>query len=430
MQNLNKITQATINLEKTTVLPINTNNTKQTQEITPSITFKEQFETTKILGIYFNEDLKNATYINWDNIIEKMEKLINILSPRRLSIYGKTILINTLILSKASHLSNVFAISAGKTNKINYKIFKYLWSNKPAEPIARKTIHLKQKSGGLNLIEPEAHNYAMRIKHLMTLNQKEKPPPWKNLATYWLTSDIPNYTKEFNFLVNNNRTKTINGKKPFYYKDITDYIETQNKKITQIKPETKTIYQNILQQHTKQYKIARETQWKNHIPNINFEKIWKSTSHMDKHSQKRYIIDYYTTRQKTKKYMHKCSRDINPQCHYCEHTEDNLHLFIQCVTIRNIWKHYQTILTKLTRQSYTPQPHILTLDTSNTNKNATKLRITIKIIICEIWPSCNNYKYENKLLPQRTIINKINGQLNNITITLQKTQSTRHTRNL
>ena len=43
---------------------------------------------------------------------------------------------------------------------------------------------------------------------------------------------------------------------------------------------------------------------------------------------------------------------------------------------------------------------------------------------------CNNYKYENKLLPQRTIINKINGQLNNITITLQKTQSTRHTRNL
>ena len=315
MQNLNKITQATINLEKTTVLPINTNNTKQTQEITPSITFKEQFETTKILGIYFNEDLKNATYINWDNIIEKMEKLINILSPRRLSIYGKTILINTLILSKASHLSNVFAISAGKTNKINYKIFKYLWSNKPAEPIARKTIHLKQKSGGLNLIEPEAHNYAVRIKHLMTLNQKEKPPPWKNLATYWLTSDIHNYTKEFNFLVNNNRTKTINGKKPFYYKDITDYIETQNKKITQIKPETKTIYQNIIQQHIKQYKIAGETQWKNHIPNINFEKIWKNTYKSygqaftkDLH----YRLLHYST--KTNKYMHKCSRDINPQC--------------------------------------------------------------------------------------------------------------------
>ena len=63
-QNLNKATGATINLEKTTVIPINTENTKQIQEITPPITVKEQFETTKILGIYFNEDLKNATQVN------------------------------------------------------------------------------------------------------------------------------------------------------------------------------------------------------------------------------------------------------------------------------------------------------------------------------------------------------------------------------
>ena len=31
--------------------------------------------------------------------------------------------------------------------------------------MGRKTIHLKQKLGELNLIESEAHNYAMRIKH-------------------------------------------------------------------------------------------------------------------------------------------------------------------------------------------------------------------------------------------------------------------------
>ena len=59
--------------------------------------------------------------------------------------------------------------------------------------------------------------------------------------------------KKINFLMNNNRTKTINGKKPFYYKDIIDYIKTQNKKITQIKPETKTtkIYYNNTQNKIK-----------------------------------------------------------------------------------------------------------------------------------------------------------------------------------
>ena len=156
--NLNKATGTTINLEKTTVLPINTENTEQLQKITPKITIKKQFETIKILGIYFNENLKNVSQINWDNILEKMEKQINKLSPRILSLYGKRILINTLILSKASYLSNVFPMNTETAHKINNKTFKYLRNHKATEPIARKTIHLKQKLGGLNLIKPEAHN--------------------------------------------------------------------------------------------------------------------------------------------------------------------------------------------------------------------------------------------------------------------------------
>ena len=99
-----------------------------------------------------------------------MEKHINILSPKMLFLRGKAIIINTFILSKTSHLSNVFPMDAEITHKIHNKIFKYLWNNKTAEPTAWKIIHLKQKLGGLNLIEPEAHNYAMRIK------QKKRPP--------------------------------------------------------------------------------------------------------------------------------------------------------------------------------------------------------------------------------------------------------------
>ena len=50
------------------------------------------------------------------------------------------------------------------------------------------------------------------------------------------------------------------------------------------------------------------------------------------------------------------------------------------------------ILTKLTGQNYTPQQHLFTLNTSNTNKTTTKLRITItQKIIYEISQSHNNY---------------------------------------
>ena len=267
---LNKATGTTINLEKTIVLPINVDETEQIQKIKPKITIKYQFETIKTLGIYYNESLKNACLINWDNALEKMEKHINMLSPMILSLYEKTTIINTLILSKTSYISNVFPMNAETINKIHKKIFTYLWKNKKTEPIARKTIHLPRKSGGLNLLEPEAHNYAMRIKHLLTLKQKEKRPSWKNIAAHWLTIDKHNYTQEYNFLMNTNRTKTLNKKKAFYYNDIINYIKDQNRNITKIKPETKTIYKKIIEEGTKQHTIIGEKEWKKHVPNINF----------------------------------------------------------------------------------------------------------------------------------------------------------------
>ena len=124
--------------------------------------------------------------------------------------------------------------------------------------------------------------------------------------------------------MNNNRTKILTGNKPFYYKYIVNYIKNQNKNISKIKPQTKLIYHNIIQEGVKQHKIAGEIQWKNYMPNINFEKIWKNTFIKDLH----YRLLHYST--KTNMYMHKCSKNNNQNCDYCGHMEDNLHLFIQC----------------------------------------------------------------------------------------------------
>ena len=169
---LKKATGATINLEKAILLPINTDITLQIQTTNPRFSIKEQYESIKILRILINEDLKLAKQTNWQNTIEKIENHINKLTPRILPLQGKVILLNTLILSKTSHLSNIFPLDANKTSKIHKTIFKYLWNNSNTEPIARKTIFLKKKQGGLNLIEPESQNFAMRIKHLLKFKQK------------------------------------------------------------------------------------------------------------------------------------------------------------------------------------------------------------------------------------------------------------------
>ena len=78
------------------------------------------------------------------NYTGKNGKYIKKVSPGILSLCSKVIIINTLTLSKTSHLSNVFLIHAKATSEIHKKLFKYLWNNSQSEPIARKTIFLKK----------------------------------------------------------------------------------------------------------------------------------------------------------------------------------------------------------------------------------------------------------------------------------------------
>ena len=156
-QKLQAATGSTNNYKKTTVLPINTN---QTSNLPQQIKIKQRYETIKILGIQFNENLQLANSQNWTKIIEKITHQINKLSQRILSLKGKVQIINTLILSKTSFLSNTFPIDLQTTLIIQEKIFKYLWNNKQ-EQIARKTIFLPKRLGGLNLLEPQAHNIAI-----------------------------------------------------------------------------------------------------------------------------------------------------------------------------------------------------------------------------------------------------------------------------
>ena len=82
---------------------------------------------------------------------------------------------------------------------------------------------------------------------------------------------------------------------------------------------------------------------------------------------------------------------------------------------KNPWTYYQPKITQLIGKNYNPQLEILTLSTNNLNKHTTKLILTIiQIILHEIWTSRNNYKHDNTLIPQDTIITKINAKIENI----------------
>ena len=95
-EKLKKATGLTINLQKTKVLPINSDQTAYLQKNETNIKILEQKQYIEILGVHFSEDLKETILLNWQNTVTKMENHIQKMSTRHISLSGKSILINKL----------------------------------------------------------------------------------------------------------------------------------------------------------------------------------------------------------------------------------------------------------------------------------------------------------------------------------------------
>ena len=132
-----------------------------------------------------------------------MGKHKNKLSLRIQSLYGKVIIINALILSKTSFFSNIFPTDTKTTSLVQNNIFKYVWKNKQ-EPIARKTIFLNKKLRELklvlNFLEPQAHNFAIRINQLLQLKQKHQKLILEEHSNLLVSNGLIQLLKRLTFL--------------------------------------------------------------------------------------------------------------------------------------------------------------------------------------------------------------------------------------
>ena len=133
------------------------------------ITYSNDF--VEILGIYFTNDLQKTSA--WELCISNLEKQLQQLSRRHLSLRGKAILLNTFILSKVTFLSKIFVILTQIQKQIEANIFKHIWQFSKKEPIGIKALFLPKTQGGIGLIEPKYHSLAMKLKNFFILKEED-----------------------------------------------------------------------------------------------------------------------------------------------------------------------------------------------------------------------------------------------------------------
>ena len=96
-----------------------------------------------------------------------MEECAKTQSQRNLSLKGKTIVINTLILPKLWFNANVFPIPKDLIPEINKVIFGYLGKEVVAKSVVRETLFLSRDRGGLRIMGLVIQGQALRIKYLL-----------------------------------------------------------------------------------------------------------------------------------------------------------------------------------------------------------------------------------------------------------------------
>ena len=104
-----------------------------------------------LLGLTFSVNLSEMIDLNFKAKILEIKELIKIWNKRYLTPLGKITVIKTFLLAKLNHLFLTLP-NPGKAfiGELNDLFHKFIWSNKP-DKINRKTITLKNRSGGLNM---------------------------------------------------------------------------------------------------------------------------------------------------------------------------------------------------------------------------------------------------------------------------------------
>lgn len=173
-----------LNLSKT--FGMNIGDIKLESDLVKEIEWRESLH---ILGITFSKDSSEKQ--NFDNnfspALAKMENVCRDWTKHTLSLKGKIVLINTLILPIIYFQCTMLAVSARVFTEVNRIISSFLWSGKRPK-ISKQCLELPTVQGGLGL-----HNFRNRIASakMTWVKKASKPPtePWQHYLEFRADKD-------------------------------------------------------------------------------------------------------------------------------------------------------------------------------------------------------------------------------------------------
>ena len=365
----------------------------------------------EVLGIIFFDNYAETQDYNWTQVVEQTKTQLINLKKRKLSLKGKVLVLNTVVMAKVWYLATVISMPEEKEQEIRTAIFEFLWDGQNKNPIKQNAVFQPKEKGGLNLKSPKRQQDALQMKYIKQLTDKDEKAPWTYLARYWLGFNLAPLKQEWSFLRGNDFPKPETNKymtKPKYYAQMLENI--RNMDMNQIIWTTPYIYQELTK---KQYQIPKACNDKWSKLGYKPECIWKllfasyaQGCHQDVHYKllhrvipsKAYVSNRYGQRG-----LH--FNRMNTACKTCpESLETNEHIFFQCEQAKSIWTYiYPTIQEILKPNKFKIFDLVLNKFPDKITIQKTKMVITlIQIALHAIWLTRNSTLFY-RVQDQRTL---------------------------
>jgi hypothetical protein len=132
----------------------------------------------KMLGIYININEEQCIRENFKERLDKIENIVKLWCLRKMTLKGKIIITNTLLISQMLYVASVLQTPNWVTQRYKKIITDFIWDNKKTK-VKYQCMISTISEGGLKLQDLECKTKALKLRWIKEIMDEDIYPPWK-----------------------------------------------------------------------------------------------------------------------------------------------------------------------------------------------------------------------------------------------------------
>jgi hypothetical protein len=140
--------------------------------------FKWTTKSVKMLGVYININEEKSINDNFKERLDKIENIVKLWCLRKMTLKGKIIIVNTLLMSQMIYICSVLQPPDWAIKKFKECVSNFIWNNK--KPKVKYNCMIGNISdGGLKLQDLECKVKALKLRWIKQMIEEDNFPLWK-----------------------------------------------------------------------------------------------------------------------------------------------------------------------------------------------------------------------------------------------------------